>query len=59
MSKENENDNQAQNLFEKFYFQKTEKSKNPKNDSKSKIPQFLTSSQISLNTNDINVESSN
>ena len=62
MSKENEDNNQTvqvQNLFEKFYFQKIDESKKLLNNSKTKIPQALTSSQISSNTNDINVESSN
>ena len=61
MSKENENINQhpQNNIFEKFYFRQKEQLKNSKNTTKSKISQSLASSQISSNTNDINVESSN
>ena len=58
MSEENENNKIIENLFEKFYLQQTDESKNQKSNSLSKISQNLTLSQTSANT-DINVESSN
>ena len=57
MSKDNEN-NQIENLFAKFYLQQTNDSKKSKNNSISPTPQALTTSQMPAN-NDVNVESSN
>ena len=57
MSKDNEN-NQQENLFEKYYLQQNNETNKTKSSSKSSTPQNLTSSQMSAN-NDINVESSN
>ena len=57
MSKDNEN-NQIENLFAKFYLQQTNDSKKSKNNSTSPTPQALTTSQMPAN-NDVNVESSN
>ena len=58
MSKENENNQIAENLFEKVYLQQTDEYKITKSNSQSKFSQNLTTSQTSANT-DINVESSN
>ena len=58
MSGENENNQIAENLFEKFYLQQTDEYKITKSNSQSKFSQNLTTSQTSANT-DINVESSN
>ena len=57
MSKDNEN-NQPENLFEKFYLQQTNEPNKSKNLSQSQASHNLTSSQFSAN-NDINVERSN
>ena len=57
MSKDNEN-NQPENLFEKFYLQQTGEPNKSKNLPQSQASHNLTSSQLSAN-NDINVESSN
>ena len=57
MSKDNEN-NQPENLFEKFYLQQTNEPNKSKNIPQSHTSHNLTSSQLSAN-NDINVERSN
>ena len=57
MSKDNEN-NQLENLFEKFYLQQTNEPNKSKNIPQSHTSHNLTSSQLSAN-NDINVERSN
>ena len=57
MSKDNEN-NQPENLFAKFYLQQTNEPNKSKNIPQSHTSHNLTSSQLSAN-NDINVERSN